>query len=261
MNTDKKIMIVDDEADLTQLIGFQFKAKGFQVETAGDGIEALEKVHQFQPDLIILDMNMPRMGGIEFYSKICGSNGRPLYPILVLTARANVKILFQDLDIDGFIIKPFDIEKLIHEAELIIKKKSAKGVQEKSLAASAGRKVCIVENDPALFEQFTSMFVAADYSVIPAKTGAAAIEKMVVDAPDVALVHLGLTDIPGDLVILRLSQMARTMDVKFILYTFRSAGRDPEVMKRIGEKKGIMTFIEYDNPGQLLDAVDECFKS
>ena len=122
MNPSKKILIIDDEVDLTQMIGFQFKAKGFDVQTAGDGVEALGMVHTFKPDLIILDMNMPRMGGIEFYSKICGTNGRPLYPVLVLTARANVQNMFKDLDIDGFMIKPFDIEELVNEAETIIKK-------------------------------------------------------------------------------------------------------------------------------------------
>ena len=72
MDADKKILIIDDEIDLTQMMGFQFKAKGFEVQTAPDGLAGLECVASFKPDLIILDINMPRMGGIEFYSKICG---------------------------------------------------------------------------------------------------------------------------------------------------------------------------------------------
>jgi DNA-binding response OmpR family regulator len=260
MSKPKKIMIIDDEVDLTQLIGFQFKARGFEVQTAGDGLEALEKIHQFSPDLIILDMNMPRMGGIEFYSKICGKDGRPLYPVLVLTARANVKELFKDLDIDGFIIKPFDIDKLIGEAELIIKKKNAAERKARSVVPRTGRKVCIVENDPKVFDQLTAVFFGADYSIVPAKSGLSAIEKMMNDVPDVALVHLGLPDLPGDLVILKLSQMAKTMDVRFVLYTFRGHQRDQEVLKRIAEKKGVMSFIEYQDPRELLEAVDRCFE-
>ena len=72
---------------------------------------------------------MPRMGGIEFYSKICGTNGKPQYPVLVLTARANIKGLFQDLQIDGFMIKPFEIDQLVQEASLIIKKRSQQAPQ------------------------------------------------------------------------------------------------------------------------------------
>ncbi len=131
MNALKKILIVDDEADLAQMIAFQFSAKGFQTKIASDGVEALNQLQNFTPDLIILDVNMPRMGGIEFYNKICNSNGKPLYPVLVLTARANIKDLFQPFDIDGFIIKPFEIDQLICEAEIIIKDKTQRLEKER----------------------------------------------------------------------------------------------------------------------------------
>jgi DNA-binding response OmpR family regulator len=259
MKSNKKILVIDDEIDLTQMIAFQFKAKGFEVRTAGDGVEALEVVHEFKPDLIILDMNMPRMGGIEFYSKICGTNGLPLYPVLVLTARANVENMFKDLDIDGFMIKPFDIEQLIREAETIIKKKSEALVIKKDGVPRETRRVCIVDDDANFFKQLSQLFLDEDCTVIPARSGAVAIEKMVKDVPDVALVHLGLSDIAGDVVILRLSQMAKTMDVKFILYTFRGRERDRKVLERISQKKGIWTFIEYDNPSELIIAAKDMF--
>lgn len=252
MNTNKRILIIDDEVDLIQMISFQFKAKGFDVQTSGDGVEALAKVHDFKPDLIILDMNMPRMGGIEFYSKICGTNGRPIYPVLVLTARANVQNMFKDLDIDGFMIKPFDIDQLVHEAEMIIKKKSQSAAQNKDKTLKDLRRICIVDDDKKVFNQLSGIFLEDNYTIIPAKSGAEAIERMVKDVPDLALVHLGLADIAGDIVILRLSQMAKTMDVKFILYTYRGRERDQKVLERISQKKGIWTFLEYEDPRELL---------
>lgn len=260
VNANKKILVVDDEADLTQLIGFQFKSKGFEVQTAADGVEALEKVHEFKPDLIILDMNMPRMGGIEFYSKICGTNGRPLYPVLVLTARANVKNMFKDFDIDGFMIKPFDIGQLIGEAETIMKRRAENITNKIPGRAVGARRVCIVDDDKNAFGKISNEFLSADYTVIPARSGAAAIERMVRDVPDVALVHLGLSDIGGDLVILRLSQMAKTMDVRFILYIPRGGDRDHNVLDRIRQKKGIWTFVEYDDPSELLSAANRLFE-
>jgi len=255
MDTNKKILIIDDEIDLTQMIGYQFKANGFEVKTASDGLAALEIVHQFVPDLIILDINMPRMGGIEFYSKICATNGKPLYPVLVLTARSNIKGLFQDLQIDGFMIKPFEIDHLVYEADLIIKKRGQQAPQAKGGFARGPRKVCIVDNDQKTFDQLSKIFLNANYTVMPARSGAVAVEKMMQDVPDVALVHLGLTDIPGDLVILKLSQMSKTMDVKFVLYTHKTAEHDRQVMERIKAKTGIMTFVEYNNLEELLDSV------
>lgn len=256
METTKKILIIDDEIDLLQMVGFQFRSKGFEVQTACNGVEGLDKVHAFRPDLVILDMNMPRMGGIEFYSKICGPNGRPMFPVLVLTARANVQGLFKDLEIDGFMVKPFEVDELIVQAEMIIKNRSkvvSTGLLEHP------RKVCIVENNQSVFDQVSVVFLNADYTVIPAKSGTAAIEKMMKDVPDVGLVQLGLTDIPGDVVIFRLSQMATTMGVKFVLYTSREAKHDRRVMERISVKTGILTFVEYKEYGELLENVNRYF--
>jgi DNA-binding response OmpR family regulator len=253
METNKKIMIIDDEIDLTQMLGYQFKAKGFEVQTAPDGLAALEVVHQFKPDLIILDINMPRMGGIEFYSKICGTNGKPLYPVLVLTARAGVQGLFRDLQIDGFMIKPFEIDQLVHEAGLIIKKRSQQAPQSKSGLLKVARRVCIVDNDQTTFDRLGNLFLNADYMVVPARSGASGIEKIMKDVPDVAVIHLGLTDIPGDLVIYRLSQMSKTMEVKFVLYTSKKIEHDQQVMDRISAKTGIFTFVEYNELDEVLD--------
>ena len=259
METKKKILVIDDEVDLTQMIAHLFKAKGFEVQTAADGVEALEKVHEFAPDLIILDMNMPRMGGIEFYSKICGANGRPRYPVLVLTARANIKGLFQDLEIDGFMVKPFDIDELVAQAETIIKKRGQNSIKRLEGFEPRPRRICIVEGDPKTAGELAGLFLNEDYTVIPAKSGTAALEKMMKEVPDVALVHLGLTDIPGDMVIFRLSRMAKTMDVKYVLYTHRSSKLDAAVMERIKAKSGIWTLVEYSDLKELLEKVSGLF--
>lgn len=248
----KKIMLIDDEADLTQLIGFQFKSCGFAVETAANGVEALEKVHVFKPDLIILDMNMPRMGGIEFFSKICGPNGRPLYPVLVLTARANIQEVFKDLAIDGFMVKPFEIAQLIQEAELIIRR--ADQAISKGGVHARIPKVCIVDQDTAMANGLAGLFLNAGRMVMTASSGTAALEKMMIDVPDCAVVYLGLPDVPGDTLILRLSQMAKTMAVKYLLYTARNSEHHRSVMDRIRSKTGVFTLVEYDTPADILKA-------
>jgi DNA-binding response OmpR family regulator len=257
MGNNKRILVIDDEVDLAQMIGYQFKANGFEVKTASDGLAALAIVHDFKPDLIILDVNMPRMGGIEFYSKICDPNGRPLYPVLVLTARSNIKGLFQDLQIDGFMIKPFEIDQLVDEADLIIKKRSQQAPLSKSGLLLRPRKICLVDNDQHTFNQLSLMLLNADYTLMPARNGTVAIEKMMQEVPELALVHLGLTDIPGDVVIYKLSQMSKTMEVKFVLYSHRTAEHDRQVMERIAAKTGILTFVEYNTMEEILNTVNK----
>ena len=252
MDTSNKILVVDDQPDLVEMISFQFEKRGFEVKSAKDGLQALDIVHDFKPDLIILDMNMPKMGGIEFYGKICDRDNKPMYPVLVLTARANVQALFKDFIIEGFMIKPFDIDQLVKQAEVIIKKKTNAGVKTRLLAS---RKVCIVENDADVLYGLSNIFVRADFTVMPAKSAAMAMEKMIEDVPDVAVISLGLSDIAGDFLILKLSQMAKTMSVKYVLYTARDAKHDVRVMERIADKSGIFTFVEYDTIEQLLEKV------
>ncbi len=120
----KTIMIVDDEKDLRDIIEFKFKSKGFVTVTACDGVDALDKLKTIEPDLIVLDMNMPRMDGLEFYNAIRGNEVRSKCPVLILTARANMGQTIKDSAIEGFMPKPFELNDLINEAEAIIRKSS-----------------------------------------------------------------------------------------------------------------------------------------
>lgn len=126
MAAPKGILLIDDEVDLLEMIKFQLEAKGFQVTTASNGQEGLERLKTLSPDLIILDMNMPKMGGIEFYKNICDANSKPRYPVLILTARANLEKIFEDLLVEGFMPKPFDIHELIAKVEAITQKQKSK---------------------------------------------------------------------------------------------------------------------------------------
>ena len=77
------IFIIDDEVEIANLLADQLSLRGFYTFTADNGIDALEKLKDVKPNLIILDINMPEMGGVEFYNNICGKNNRPLYPVFV----------------------------------------------------------------------------------------------------------------------------------------------------------------------------------
>ena len=258
-NQQKTILLIDDEINLQQLVKFALKSKGYHIETANNGLEGLEKLKTVKPDLIILDMNMPKMGGLEFYQKICDGGSHPKHPVLVLTARANMEQLFKELNIDGFMAKPFEVDELLGEAETIINKYS--GVTKKIRVADGQqpRKICIAENQQEAFNKIGSAFLNAGYIVNPANNGTEAIERISATVPDVALIKLSLVDIPGDMIILKLKRMAKTQDVKFILYT-EQAGEKSIIAQKIGQKEGIDQFIEYTNPQQLVDAVNEVLK-
>src|SRR5277367_7025548 len=93
----EKILVVDDEASIRRILETRLKLAGFNVVTAGDGQEALEQFHAFQPDLVILDVMLPKMDGYEVCREIrktCDT------PIIMLTAVADVFNRIQGLEIE-----------------------------------------------------------------------------------------------------------------------------------------------------------------
>src|ERR1700679_1639943 len=161
----KTVLVIDDEIDLQQLVKIALKSRGYKVETANNGIEGLEKLKTITPHLIILDLNMPKMGGLVFYQKICDSANQPKYSILILTARANMAKLFQDFIIDGFKTKPFEIDELLDEVDTIINKKFGLIKKIKVSGIERAAKVCIVENNPEELKKIGAVFLTAGYVV------------------------------------------------------------------------------------------------
>jgi len=259
MNKEKIILIIDDEQDLRDTVGYMFTSKGYKVETACDGVEGLEKLENISPNLIILDMNMPRMNGLEFYGKIKDRNEKPKYPVLVLTARANMEELFRSLDVDGFMPKPFELDQLFKEAELIIKKNSGSVYMDKATHMKRARRVCIVENHQEIFNKLAVAFLDMGYIVNSAHSGTTAMVRIQMDVPDVALISLGLNDISGDVVIGKLHNIQETKNIKCILYTDKR-GDKAVVTKKIAEKEGITKFVEYSHPNDLVEVADELFQ-
>lgn len=116
----KTILLIDDDIDLQQLTKITLNSRGYTVETANNGLEGLEKLQSIKPDLIILDMNMPKLGGLGFYQKICDGQPKAPYPILILTARANMEALLTQMNVQGYMAKPYEIDEFLQKVESIM---------------------------------------------------------------------------------------------------------------------------------------------
>jgi len=122
----KKIMVVDDEPNIVRLIGGRLKANGYQVETAGNGKECLDKISDFKPDLIVLDVMMPVMDG---YSTIIAmkemkavDDDFPDIPVLILSAKADevIRQLIENESIKGYLTKPFKSDELLGKIKEVL---------------------------------------------------------------------------------------------------------------------------------------------
>lgn len=126
----KVILIVDDEIDITHMMKDVFELEGYEVLLAHNGLEALEVLKTNIPDVIVLDMNMPKMGGVSFYHRLIESDRRNDFAIIVLTAREELKSLFEELQVDGFIEKPFEMDHLQREIERVLDKRKTGGSEK-----------------------------------------------------------------------------------------------------------------------------------
>ncbi len=128
-----KVLIVEDEQKLANLIRSSIKDLFFKVITAKDGIEGLKKFNSFKPDIIISDILMPNLNGLEMCKAIKEQTN---IPIVILSAHSQKEMLLQaiDIGISKYFIKPFDIESFIE----YLKELSSKINNEKNFILKDG---------------------------------------------------------------------------------------------------------------------------
>ncbi len=116
------ILAVDDDIDILDLVQMSLTADGFDVVTASNGPDALEQARAHSPDLILLDLMMPGMGGFEVMEKLKADSQTRTIPVIMLTARAQTHEKVQGLNAgaDDYITKPFDLKELTARIESVL---------------------------------------------------------------------------------------------------------------------------------------------
>ncbi len=122
-----KLLIVDDEDNLRSMLSAALAHHGFEITTAGNGREALDRVPTERPDLIVLDVMMPDLDGFEVCRRLRTAGDRT--PVLFLTARDGTDDKVRGLTIGGddYLEKPFSLDELVARIEAVLRRTSARG--------------------------------------------------------------------------------------------------------------------------------------
>jgi len=114
--TERRVLVVEDEPDLTELLAFNLQAGGYKVETANTGARALAEIDTFVPDVVLLDLMLPDIPGTEVCRRIRGGEVGPRQPaVMMLTAKGEEidRVVGFELGADDYVVKPFSVRELV----------------------------------------------------------------------------------------------------------------------------------------------------
>lgn len=122
MGTGRHILIVDDYPDALDIWAIFLRSSGYRVSTAADGAEAIQKAEQLLPDLIVLDLELPRISGFDVAKRLRGNPDTQAIPLIAATGYSHIRQLdrARDVGFDQIVVKPCDPDFLIEEIERLL---------------------------------------------------------------------------------------------------------------------------------------------
>ncbi|MEJ7894402.1 MAG: response regulator transcription factor [Solirubrobacteraceae bacterium] len=123
-----RVLVVEDDDDIAQVLQRSLRIEGYEVKLAGDGEAALDSYHAFLPDLLVLDLGLPKLDGIEVAKRL-RSDGEDV-PILMLTARDALESRVAGLDTgaDDYLVKPFERQELLARLRALLRRRPPRGM-------------------------------------------------------------------------------------------------------------------------------------
>ena len=123
-----RVLVVDDEADLVRILQFGLESLGYHVETASDGQEGLKKAREMKPDIILLDLMLPKLDGYKVCRLLKFDERYKNIPIIILSARTQEgdQALAMEMGANRFITKPYEFSEILAQMEMLLKSVSAR---------------------------------------------------------------------------------------------------------------------------------------
>ncbi len=109
----KKILFADDDVNIIEVLEIRFKSEGYEVTTANDGEEALLKMRAEKPDLVVMDIAMPKMNGYTLVREMKADDNLKDIPAIVLSGKDTMEDIFQIEGVGTYLVKPFEFDELL----------------------------------------------------------------------------------------------------------------------------------------------------
>ena len=191
-----KILTVDDSKTVRIIVKKAFKSYDCEILEAGNGVEGLALAAKSMPDLILLDVTMPVMDGVEMLTKLKADPQLKGIPVMMLTAEGGRDHVLKiaKIGVRDYIVKPFEEDVLIEKAGRIIDLKPLPDGPAKARSLTDPATILIVEDKPAIIQQIQEGLKHTPWKVVGASTQGEAIDFCTKTPPDLAIVSLSLPE-------------------------------------------------------------------
>jgi two-component system response regulator MprA len=128
-----RVLVVEDDAEIADVLRRSLRQEGYEVKTSADGVDALDIASGFVPDLVVLDLGLPRLDGVEVCRRLRADGD---VPILMLTARAETEDRVSGLDsgADDYLVKPFERQELLARIRALLRRRPPRGAASLEVA-------------------------------------------------------------------------------------------------------------------------------
>jgi CheY-like chemotaxis protein len=257
MNKSRKdrLLLVDDEKHLLILLKDFLSYEGFDVSVAESGEAALDQLEKgLEPDLIILDISMPGIGGLGFLRRVSGADGKPMYPVLVLTARSKMEEFFGMVDVDGFLAKPCDENKLVGKIREILTVRKASPERQGRIK----KQILLADDEESTVRSLKPALEGAGYEVDVVTNGPEILERAPTTIPDLILIKEILPRLNGSAVASLISVMPSLASIPVVIYD-ETLGETEDLPPRYTNVRCIRSVVRNREPAGILRAIGEAF--
>jgi len=242
-----KILIIEDEKILVDVLSKKIENEGYEVISAEDGKEGLDKIEKDVPDLILLDIVMPRMDGYEVLSELHNKFGKDKMPPVIIISNSGQPVEIEkakDLGAKDFIIKAqFTPEEVLNKVNKLLETtakvagssdEAAAGPGDKEKKNKVGKteaKILIIEDDQFLRDLLKTKLEKENFIVTTAIDGPGGMEKIVSENPEIILLDIILPGIDGFEILKRVRTNADMKIAKIPIILLSNLGQEADVEK------------------------------
>lgn len=205
------VLILEDQEAIAEVIKINLESHGFEVLYGQDGQAGLDIVSQKIPDVIILDVLMPKVDGYQFYKKIKANERTNRIPILVMTVRGAMRDVFEGLGADSFLAKPFLPDDLVDQVKKLLSDPLRKKEAEKT-AVIAG-------SDRQKLDMMRQQLKKKGYRVEVVMDGLKALEKVTAMLPQLFVVQFDMPKMSADAILKKLHEHPQAKKVSVVVYS------------------------------------------